>query len=358
MTSLTGSGRSPRGVGLDRASRLALATTLPLGRPRRVRDAAPAALPGRIGRFEVRGLLGEGAMGRVYRAYDPRGRREVAVKILKEPFASEPVAMARLRREAEALRRLSHPAFVAIHEVAHDHIVQDLVEGESLGARLRRAGRLAPAEALPILEAIAGALDHIHARGIVHRDVKPENVMLTSEGEVKITDFGLAHLAWAPLTGSHEMLGSPAYMAPEQITLGEVEPRSDLYALGVVAYEMLTGATPFRTATIGRLLEIIVREQAPAATATCPDLPRAVDPVLATALAKDPWDRFPSGRTFVEALRAALTRPSLVRRLWTSVAQYRGSAEAPARPAAARVVAASGAGSGRHGTGRARPLPG
>ncbi|HEY6549176.1 MAG TPA: serine/threonine-protein kinase [Vicinamibacteria bacterium] len=319
MGSLTGSGSNPRGT--DSARRQALASTLPLGRMRRATDGSPAALPERIGRFEVRGLLGEGAMGRVFRAYDPLGRREVAVKTLKAPFASEPLAITRLRREAEALRRLSHPAFVAIHEVARDHIVQDLVEGESLGTRLRRKGRLAPAEALPILEALAGALDHIHARGIVHRDVKPENVMLTRRGEVKITDFGLAHLAWAPLTGSHEMLGSPAYMAPEQITLGEVEPRSDLYALGVVAYEMLTGTAPFRTATIGRLLEIIVREPAPAVTATCPDLPAAVDPILATALAKDPWDRFPSGRTFVAALRAALAPRSLAHRLWTSLAR-------------------------------------
>jgi serine/threonine-protein kinase len=255
-------------------------------------------------------------MGRVYRAYDPEGRREVAVKTLKAPFASEPLAVARLGREAEALSRLSHPAFVAIHEVARDHIVQDLVEGESLGARLRRSGRLAPREALPLLEAIAIALDHIHARGIVHRDLKPENVMLTREGGVKITDFGLAHLAWAPLTRSHEMLGSPTYMAPEQISRGEIEPSSDLYALGVVAYEMLSGAAPFRTATMGRLLEMIVRERAPAATATCPDLPKAVDPVLARALAKDPWDRFPSGRTFVDALGDALARPSLFRRLW------------------------------------------
>ena len=188
---------------------------------------------------------------------------------------------------------------------------------------------------------------------MVHRDIKPENVMLARAGGVKITDFGLAHLAWAPLTRRGEVLGSPAYMAPEQIALGEVEPRSDLYALAVVAYEMLTGVVPFRTASVGRLLELIVREAPPAATSICADLPEAVDPVLAMALAKDPWDRFPSGRTFVAALRAALAPPSLARRLWTSLAR-----SAELTYAAASAAVASGAGSGRRGKGRARPRPG
>jgi serine/threonine-protein kinase len=309
---VNGAAGGSRGLGSSGA--LARAETLPLGRGRRGSAGILAALPGRIGRFEVRGMLGEGAMGRVYRAFDPRHRREVAVKTLKEPFASEPLAMERLRREAEALRLFTHPAFVTIHEVGRDHIVEDLVEGESLGTRLRRAGRLAPRTALPILAVLAEALDHVHERGVVHRDIKPENVMLGRDGQVKITDFGLAHLAWAPLTRSHEMLGSPAYMAPEQIAVGEVEPRSDQSALAVVAYEMLSGEPPFQAATVGRLLEVVVKTPVPAASARGAGLPEAVDAVFARALAKDPWDRFASCGAFVRALRVSLVRPPWVRR--------------------------------------------
>jgi serine/threonine-protein kinase len=289
-------------------------------------------------------------MGRVFRAVDPRSGREFAVKTLKEPYASEPLALERLRREAEALRVFSHHAFVAIHHVGRDHIVQDLVVGESLGARLRRTGRFSPAEALPLLFTLAEALDHMHDRGVVHRDLKPENVMLTLDGKVKVTDFGLAHLAWAPLTRSHEMLGSPAYMAPEQITAGEVEPRSDQYALAVVAYEMLTGRAPFRATGVGRLLEIIVREPPPAASESGASLPESIDAVFARALAKDPWDRFISCRAFVRELRAALARPSALRRLvtWVSTA---------AESLSGRDAASSASGSGRRDRGRGRPRP-
>jgi serine/threonine-protein kinase len=308
------------------------AETLPLTKGRRGSSGILLTFPRRLGRFEVRGLLGEGAMGRVYRAFDSQAGREVAVKTLKEPYASEPLAMERLRREAEALRTFSHPAFVAIHEVARDHIVQDLVDGESLGTRLRRKGRMAPAEALPVLFVLAEALDHIHDRGVVHRDLKPENVMLARDGKVKITDFGLAHLAWAPLTRSHEMLGSPAYMAPEQIVVGRVEPRSDQYALAVVAYEMLVGAPPFRANNVGRLLEMIVRDPVPFASADAPWLPPAVDAVFLRALAKDQWERFPSCLAFVRDLRASLAS-SAVRSLWSWL---RGRLGRPAPPRSAR----------------------
>ena len=221
------------------------AETLALPRVRARALAPPAPLPARIGPYEIRGLLGEGAMGRVYRAYDPRARREVAVKTLKPPFATDPRATLRLKREAQVVGLFSHPALVPVHDVGRDYIVQELVDGETLAARLRRVGPLAPSLALPMLATIADALDHVHKRGVVHRDIKPGNVLLVRDGRVKVTDFGVAHLSWAPLTRSHEMIGSPAYMAPEQITRGEVEARTDLYALAVVAFETLTGTHPF-----------------------------------------------------------------------------------------------------------------
>jgi eukaryotic-like serine/threonine-protein kinase len=289
------------------ATLLAAAETLEGPPPRRTAAGAPPD-PARVGRYQVRGLLGEGAMGRVYRAYDPLERREVAIKTLKEAFASDDRALVRFRREADVASRCPHPGLVAVYDVGARYIVQELVEGESLEARLGRAGRFAPDEALPTLRAMAGALDHLHRCGVVHRDLKPANVMLTPGGSVKIADFGFAHVIGATLTRSGEMIGSPAYMAPEQIRGGDVDAAADLYALGVVAYEMLTGQVPFRGRSVGRVLESIVRDPPPLPSAACPGLPGAVDAVLAGALAKDPRGRPASGGAFVRALASVLAR--------------------------------------------------
>jgi serine/threonine-protein kinase len=191
--------------------------------------------------------------------------------------------------------------------VGPDYLVLDLVEGGSLDERLERRGMLAPAEALPILRQVAEALDFIHARGIIHRDLKPSNVLLTREGTVKLSDFGMAHLSWAPMTRSGELIGSPAYMAPEQIALGDVEPASDLHALGVMAFLCLTGQRPFTGRGVGELLRNVVDQERPRASAVRPRLPPAVDPVLARAMAKDPDDRFGCARDFTSALAGALS---------------------------------------------------
>jgi serine/threonine-protein kinase len=259
-----------------------------------------------IGRYEVRSLLGEGAMGCVYRAFDPVRRVEVAVKTLKEPFASDPQVLERFRREADVVSRLAHPGLVAVDEVGEGYFVQEVVEGESLEARLARRGPLPPAEALPALAAMGDALDHIHERGVVHRDLKPANVILTLRGGIKLADFGVAYIAGTTLTPPGQMIGSPTYMAPEQIRLGEVGAASDLYALGVVAFEMLTGKPPFRSPSVGRLLESIVQDEPAAASAMFPFLSPAADAVLARALAKDPRARPSSGRAFVRSLALAL----------------------------------------------------
>jgi serine/threonine protein kinase len=283
------------------------------GTSRGSRSPAPRS----IGRYEVRGLLGEGAMGRVYRAYDPGRDREVAIKVLKAPFLADVRARRRFWREAELANRFAHPAFVAVYDVSEDHIVLELVEGESLAGRLIRTGPLPPSEALDVLSRVAGALDYIHSRGIVHRDIKPSNVMLAPSGRVRITDFGVAHLAWDPMTRSGEMIGSPGYMSPEQITRGEVEPASDRHALAVVAYEALTGGPAFRAESLGRLLERIVREMPASAASVNRSLPTALDAVFETGLAKDPRDRHPSNRAFVRALARALESRSLSRSLWS-----------------------------------------
>jgi serine/threonine-protein kinase len=265
-------------------------------------------------------------MGRVYRAYDPKRSREVAIKTLKEPFASDARALERFRREAQVVGRLSHPALVRVYALGRGFIVQELVEGESLAARIAREGALPATEAVPVLRAVASALDHIHGHGIVHRDLKPANVLLSVHGGAKVTDFGVAHLASAPMTRTGEMIGSPAYMSPEQVERGEVDARSDLYTLGVLAFEALTGALPFHRRSLGALLESVVHDDAPPASVLNPALTPGVDAVLAAALAKEPDERFPSARAFVRALERALDPRSPLRVLLDFVMRR------PARP--------------------------
>ena len=344
MPSRTSGSRKLVPYAADALAWLATAETWPMGVPEETSPPPPP--PSHIGRYEVRGVLGEGAMGRVYRAYDRRAGREVAVKTLKSPFSSDERAILRFKREAEVVGLFSHPALVPVYEVHGEYIVQELVDGESLAARLLREGSIPAAEALRILKTVADGLDHIHARGVVHRDIKPGNIMLVRNGRVKITDFGVAHLAWAPLTPSHELIGSPAYMAPEQITLGEVEARSDLYSLAVVAFEMLTGVHPFPGFTIGRLLESIVHDPPGRPSVTGRRLPPAVDEVFAVALAKDPRERYSSGRVFVRKVRVALESSPSLGGVWAWITGRRPSA------AASRTVSV------RRDTGRGQPRRG
>jgi len=243
-------------------------------------------------------------MCRVYRAYDEAQSREVAVKVLKAPLASDPRVVERFRREAAAGQTLGHPSLVDLLEAGPDYLVQELIEGETLAARIRRRGPVRPADALPILAAVAEALDHVHSRAVVHRDVKPSNVLLTWAGVAKLADFGVARLG-ASMTRTGEVIGTPAYMAPEQLSCGVVHPLSDLYSLAVVAHEALTGARPFRRSSLGALLQSIVTDAPPHASVVHAALPAAVDPVLVRALAKDPRKRYPDGRSFVTALKRA-----------------------------------------------------
>jgi serine/threonine-protein kinase len=271
----------------------------------------PHSHPARVGRYVVRGLLGGGSMCFVYRAHDPEEGREVAVKVLKAPFAKDPRILERFGREASTGRRLLHPALVSVLDSGPDYLVQELVEGETLAMRLRRRGPICPDTALEILAAVAEGLDHAHAHAVVHRDVKPSNVLLPREGGAKLADFGIARLGWAPITATGEVLGSPAYMAPEQVSRCVVGAMSDLFSLAVVAQEVLTGVRPFHRPTLGTLLESIVVDAPPRASAVNPALPSAVDAVLAKALAKAPEWRYPSGRAFVSALRSALDHAAL-----------------------------------------------
>lgn len=260
----------------------------------------------KIGRYQIEHELGRGAMGVVFRAYDPAIGRRVAVKTIRLDQLSDPQASAQLRerllREAQSAGILSHPNIVTIYDIAEDstnaYIFMEFVEGTTLDSFARGM----PVEnLLDLLRQAAVALDYAHSKGIVHRDIKPANLMLAGP-KLKITDFGVARLKSRDSTQSGSLLGTPSYMSPEQVSNGEVSGSSDQYSLGVIAYEFLAGSKPFDSENLAHLLFKIAHE-APAPVASLP--PRAND-VLGQVLAKDPTRRFRSCAEFVDSLATSL----------------------------------------------------
>lgn len=262
-------------------------------------------LPEKFGRYEVLGLLGEGSMGRVYRAFDPLGHRSVAIKTVRPEFLAADTAdeyLRRFRREAQAAGVLSHPNIITIFDVGENYFVMELLEGATLQAVLRTRGVLSLSDALPILGSVAAAIDYAHARGIIHRDIKPGNLMILPDGRTKIMDFGVAHLATKEMSVSGQFLGSPAYMAPERILRGDATPLSDLFSFAVVAYETLTGKKPFEGDSVSDVIACVVKGEARAPRALNPALPPVHDDVFRRALSKDPADRYASAAAFFSAL--------------------------------------------------------
>ena len=261
--------------------------------------------PQKFGRHEVLGEIGDGAMGRVYRAFDPLVRRPVAIKTVKSEHLSKDTAeeyLKRFRREAQAAGGLSHPHIVSVFDVGEDYFVMELLEGVTLQALVKEKGRLEPAEALRILAPVADALDYAHRAGIVHRDIKPANIMVLPDGRPKLMDFGVAHLEESVMTAAGQFLGSPSYMAPEQMTSGEATARGDLFSLAVVAYEVLTGQKPFPGENITSVMYKVIHEEAAPPRKWNFDLPPRYDDVFAKALAKNPADRYATAGAFTAAL--------------------------------------------------------
>ena len=262
-------------------------------------------LPERFGRYEVIDEIGDGAMGRVYRAWDPAVNRVVAVKTVKSEYLTRDTAdeyLRRFRREAQSAGGLNHPAIVRVFDLGDDFLVMELVEGRTLHRLIREEGRLAPEKALLLLAPVADAVDHAHRAGIVHRDIKPANIMVDPGGQPKLMDFGVAKIEASVMTTAGQILGSPSYMSPEQIAGENVSSRSDLYSLAVVAYEMLTGQPPFQGKTITQVIYKVMHEAAPPPRLWNAALPARYDDVFARALAKDPAARFPTAAEFVAAL--------------------------------------------------------
>ena len=266
----------------------------------------------RFGRYLIIGELGRGAMGAVHRAQDPLIEREVAIKTLLPDLPAEVMGDVRERflREARSAGRLNHPNIVTIFDVGEQdgvaYIAMEVLEGRSLQQMLRDAGRLPLSSIVDIAAQVAEALDHAQRFGIVHRDIKPANIMVSAAGRAKLTDFGVAHVPSSSMTQTGTALGSPKYMAPEQVTGQPVEPRSDIFSLGVVLYEMLARCTPFERpgdTNVFALLHRIAGERHRPVTEIDPELPAVFDRILDRALAKSPADRYPRAGDMANDLR-------------------------------------------------------
>ncbi len=259
----------------------------------------------RFGRYEILAELGRGAMGVVYKARDPKINRVVAVKTISlagQPADEEQEYRERFYREAEAAGRLSHPGIVTIFDVGEEpetrapYIVMEFVGGQSLGKLLSAEDRKLPLEtALQLTHELAEALDCAHGQGVVHRDLKPANILLTKDGRAKIADFGVAKLNLANHTLAGRVLGTPAYMSPEQLNGDAVDGRSDLFSLGVVLYTILTGYRPFQgNSALTVSYKVVNRDPIPASVLDT-ELPQGLDYIIARAMAKDPAQRYQRG---------------------------------------------------------------
>ena len=262
-----------------------------------------------VGKYRIVGQLGRGGAGVVYKAIDETLGREVAVKMLNPDLADSEV-MTRFRAEATILARLNHPQIATIFElfrVDHDLLmVMEFVRGETLDKLSERLGPLEPERAAFVIDQILSALEHAHRAGVVHRDVKPANVMVTDEGGVKIMDFGIARVLGAEQkTVDGRLMGTPAYMSPEQVLGEEVDGRADLYSVGVLLYRLLAGALPFKADSALAMLQRQIRDEPISLHLQRPELPEWCEQIVRRALMKAPADRFQSAEEFREALAQA-----------------------------------------------------
>ena len=269
------------------------------------------------GRYRLVELLGQGGMATIYRATDSELGRDVAVKVLHPEYGHDPDFVARFRQEAHAAASLSHPGIVGVYDFGTDdagpYLVMELVDGEDLAALIRRNGPLPPRQAARLVAEVARALDAAHERGIVHRDVKPGNIMLTANGRVKVTDFGIAR-AWADarLTLPGTTLGSVHYFSPEQ-ALGEpTTAASDIYSLGIVLFELLTGRRPWEGDSAASVAMARISASPPSASEVRPSVPPALDAIDRKAMAPEAADRFASAGAMAEALEAFLEEGRVV----------------------------------------------
>jgi serine/threonine protein kinase len=270
-----------------------------------------------LGRYEILAELGKGAMGVVYRAIDPLLSREVAIKTVN--MSSDPQEMAeyeaRFYQEAKAAGGLNHPNIVTIYDIGKSgnvaYMAMELLEGAELRASMKPGEPIAHARAVEIAAQVADGLAYAHQHGVVHRDVKPANIMILGTGMAKIMDFGIARMRTAEVrTQTGVVLGSPRYMSPEQVSGRRAEPRSDIFSLGVILYEMLTGKPAFTGDDVTSVMFQILNVVPPAPSTLVHGLPEVLDFIVAKALAKTPDDRYQDAGEFARDLRGAKDAPA------------------------------------------------
>ena len=249
------------------------------------------------GRYRVEARIATGGMSTVYRGLDVRLGRPVALKVMDARYAGDQQFLTRFHREARAIASLKHPGLVAIYDQGNDpthpFLVMELIEGGTLRELLRERGPMPPHAAVAVLRPVLGGLGVAHRAGLVHRDIKPENVLISDDGEVKLVDFGLVRaIAEAGITSTSVILGTAAYLSPEQVLGADTEPRSDVYSAGIMAFELLTGTTPFTGDSAITVANQRLDQDVPPPSSLIDGVPDQFDEFIARATARDPDDRF------------------------------------------------------------------
>src|SRR5262249_16516431 len=304
----------------------------------------------KLGRYEVLSELGKGAMGIVYLARDPVIGRMVAIKTIRPSQMGDDDSESRefrerFIREAQTAGILSHPNIVTIHDIGEDpdtqisFIAMEYTEGKTLKSLLIEKAQSNWDQIADMIAQVAEAMDYAHRKGIIHRDIKPANIIVTADEKVKITDFGIAKIASSNLTTTGQFLGTPNYMSPEQVSGSPVDGRSDIFSLGVVLYELLTRRKPFSGENLTAISYKIVHEDFTPPAELSSDVPPEFNPIVARAMAKDPWNRYQRGKDFalaLQQLRAHLEEQKAMADLGTIVS----AADANAPTAKMRDLAA------------------
>jgi serine/threonine protein kinase len=263
-------------------------------------------------RYRLLELVGSGGMAVVYRGMDTLLQRQVAVKVLREAFAGDPAFLARFQREARAAARLDHPNVVTVYDVGQDgerhYIVMEYVDGQDLKTLVRQKGRLDVPEALDIVLQVCAGVGHAHQAGIIHCDIKPQNVLVTRDGRAKVTDFGIARaLSGSAITESETVWGSPLYFSPEQAAGDPPSPASDVYSIGVMMYEMLAGSPPFQAERPTALALMHMRQEPPPLAVRNPHVPPQLEWIMRKVLAKEPSARYRTAEQLAHVLEAYRT---------------------------------------------------